>query len=141
MDWSEVHRELSRTPAEYKDPKFYALKHVVDILGSADPQGKVKEVRQPAACLAAPVTALQALLLLAPCHDHRDRLQPGRALGSSPACHNITYAQSCFPNFPPSVPLSPQLNTSIARCLFLPLSNRAAQGAARRGVFPAGYFA
>jgi hypothetical protein len=44
VDWHLVDSELARVPDDFKDPKFYALKHVVEILSSSDPQGLVGEV-------------------------------------------------------------------------------------------------
>jgi len=35
-------------PQEFKDPKFYALKHVVEILTAEDPRELVGQVRQRA---------------------------------------------------------------------------------------------
>lgn len=45
VDWRAVDRELANVPEEYKDPKFYALKHVVEILTSNNPQSMVSQVR------------------------------------------------------------------------------------------------
>jgi hypothetical protein len=44
VDWRVVDQELSRVPAEFKDPKFYALKHVVEILTAEDPRSLVAQV-------------------------------------------------------------------------------------------------
>lgn len=44
VDWRLVDQELSRVPGEFKDPKFYALKHVVDILTAEDPRALVSQV-------------------------------------------------------------------------------------------------
>jgi hypothetical protein len=44
VDWRLVDQELDRVPQEFKDPKFYALKHVVEILTAEDPRGLVSQV-------------------------------------------------------------------------------------------------
>jgi hypothetical protein len=44
VNWNIVENELSRVPQEFKDPKFYALKHVVEILTASNPQAMVTEV-------------------------------------------------------------------------------------------------
>lgn len=44
VNWKIVDAELDRIPQEFMDPKFYALKHVVDILTSSNPQGMVAQV-------------------------------------------------------------------------------------------------
>ena len=44
VDWYLVDQELSRVPQEFKDPKFYALKHVVEILTAEDPRTHVGQV-------------------------------------------------------------------------------------------------
>jgi hypothetical protein len=44
VDWRLVDQELSRVPQEFKDPKFYALKHVVEILTAEDPRSLVAQV-------------------------------------------------------------------------------------------------
>jgi hypothetical protein len=44
VNWAVVDEELARLPEDFKDPKFYALKHVVDILSSNDPKELVDEV-------------------------------------------------------------------------------------------------
>lgn len=44
VDWRLVDQELSRVPQEFKDPKFYALKHVVEILSAEDQRGLVSQV-------------------------------------------------------------------------------------------------
>lgn len=46
VDWRLVDQELSRVPQEFKDPKFYALKHVVEILTAEDPRSLVAQVRK-----------------------------------------------------------------------------------------------
>eukprot|EP00882_Tetradesmus_deserticola_P023134 GHRQ01025172.1.p1 GENE.GHRQ01025172.1~~GHRQ01025172.1.p1 ORF type:complete len:293 (+),score=72.03 GHRQ01025172.1:247-1125(+) len=45
VNWRIVDSELDRVPQEFKDPKFYALKHVVEILTSSNPQGMVAQLR------------------------------------------------------------------------------------------------
>lgn len=45
VNWRIVDAELSRVPQDFKDPKFYALKHVVEILTSPNPQAMVAQVR------------------------------------------------------------------------------------------------
>eukprot|EP00775_Hariotina_reticulata_P001681 gene1681-2025_t len=45
VNWNIVENELARVPQEFKDPKFYALKHVVDILTANNPQAMVTELR------------------------------------------------------------------------------------------------
>jgi hypothetical protein len=44
VNWKIVDAELERVPQDFKDPKFYALKHVVEILTSSNPQGMVAQV-------------------------------------------------------------------------------------------------
>lgn len=44
VNWKIVDAELDRVPQDFKDPKFYALKHVVEILTSSNPQGMVGQV-------------------------------------------------------------------------------------------------
>lgn len=44
VSWSIVDQELARVDADFKNPKFYALKHVVEILSANDPQGLVTQV-------------------------------------------------------------------------------------------------
>ncbi len=44
VNWAIVDQELDHIDPDFKAPKFYALKHVVDILSSSDPQGLVTEV-------------------------------------------------------------------------------------------------
>lgn len=46
VQWEIVTAELSRVPSEFQDPKFYALKHVVEILSANDPQALVQQVRR-----------------------------------------------------------------------------------------------
>ena len=38
VNWEEVKSELAAVPAAYTEPKFYPLKHVVEIFSSQDPQ-------------------------------------------------------------------------------------------------------
>ncbi|WIA23609.1 hypothetical protein OEZ85_000318 [Tetradesmus obliquus] len=45
VNWKIVDAELDRVPQDFKDPKFYALKHVVEILTSSNPQGMVGQLR------------------------------------------------------------------------------------------------
>uniref|UniRef100_A0A383V4Z3 Exocyst complex component Sec8 n=1 Tax=Tetradesmus obliquus TaxID=3088 RepID=A0A383V4Z3_TETOB len=45
VNWKIVAAELDRVPQDFKDPKFYALKHVVEILTSSNPQGMVGQLR------------------------------------------------------------------------------------------------
>lgn len=47
VDWAAVERELAGVQAEFKDPKFYSLKYVVDVLTSPRPQALVAQVRPP----------------------------------------------------------------------------------------------
>jgi len=61
LRWDHVDRELDRVPADFKDPKFYALKHVVEILSAQDPQGLVGQVRHHLPC----PTSSQAVLGIA----------------------------------------------------------------------------
>ena len=42
--WPEVDAQLESIGKEFTDPKFYALKHVVEILSSNQPQALVEEV-------------------------------------------------------------------------------------------------
>lgn len=42
--WEAVEAQLASLPQDYTDPKFYALKHVVEILSSNQPQALVEEV-------------------------------------------------------------------------------------------------
>lgn len=44
MDWNYVVEELRDVPDEFKEQRFYPLKHVVDIFSSGDPQGRTAEV-------------------------------------------------------------------------------------------------
>ena len=44
VNWNIVDDELQRIAPDFKDPKFYALKHVVEILSSNTPQVMVAEV-------------------------------------------------------------------------------------------------
>lgn len=44
VDWRLVDKELARVPQEFKDPKCYALKHVVEILTADDPRTLVAQV-------------------------------------------------------------------------------------------------
>jgi len=57
VDWDEVARALADAPAELRDPKFYPLKAVVEILASADPAPAVAELRATEARLSALVDA------------------------------------------------------------------------------------
>jgi hypothetical protein len=43
--WKQVDEELEAIGHDFTDPKFYALKHVVEILSSNQPQAVVEEVR------------------------------------------------------------------------------------------------
>eukprot|EP00878_Enallax_costatus_P035229 GHUV01039237.1.p1 GENE.GHUV01039237.1~~GHUV01039237.1.p1 ORF type:complete len:191 (+),score=32.53 GHUV01039237.1:1293-1865(+) len=45
VDWRAVDAQLASVPEEYKDPKFYALKHVVEILTSDSPKAMVAQLR------------------------------------------------------------------------------------------------
>lgn len=58
VDWRLVDQELSQVPQEFKDPKFYALKHVVEILTAEDPRELVGQVRQRATFVYAHVLLL-----------------------------------------------------------------------------------
>jgi hypothetical protein len=44
VDWAEVDAALKSVPADYREPRFHPLKHVVDIFSSSDPQGQTQEV-------------------------------------------------------------------------------------------------
>ncbi len=44
VDWQYVEEELREVPAEYKEQRFYPLKHVVEIFSSGDPQLQTAEV-------------------------------------------------------------------------------------------------
>lgn len=46
VDWRTVDAQLASVSEEYKDPKFYALKHVVEILTSNNPQAMVAQVQR-----------------------------------------------------------------------------------------------
>lgn len=48
VNWKIVDDELAHVASEFKDPKFYALKHVVDILTSNNPQSMVAQVQHAA---------------------------------------------------------------------------------------------
>ncbi|KAI8462821.1 MAG: hypothetical protein J3K34DRAFT_527482 [Monoraphidium minutum] len=58
--WTAVDAELAAVGADKTDPKFYALKHVVEILSSSTPQAMVEELREQEARLMALVDALAA---------------------------------------------------------------------------------
>jgi hypothetical protein len=59
VNWNIVDDELQRIAPDFKDPKFYALKHVVEILSSNTPQVMVAEVRLSAAVALHHVSPLQ----------------------------------------------------------------------------------
>jgi hypothetical protein len=42
--WRQVDEQLDSIGQDFTDPKFYALKHVVEILSSNQPQAMVEEV-------------------------------------------------------------------------------------------------
>jgi hypothetical protein len=42
--WKDVGDQLAAIGQDFTDPKFYALKHVVEILSSNQPQAMVEEV-------------------------------------------------------------------------------------------------
>jgi hypothetical protein len=44
VNWAAVDRELASVPQDFKDPKFYALKHVVEILTAEDARSLVAQV-------------------------------------------------------------------------------------------------
>lgn len=45
VDWAAVDKELRRVPADYKNPKFDSLKHVLTVLSAVDSEGALGEVR------------------------------------------------------------------------------------------------
>lgn len=54
VDWEAVDEEIKSVPSEYREPRFYPLKHVVEVFSSADPQGLTQEVRAVGACACTP---------------------------------------------------------------------------------------
>ena len=44
-----VDEELDRIPAEFKDPRFDSLRHVLNILSAVDAEAALEEVRHSAA--------------------------------------------------------------------------------------------
>lgn len=44
MDWALLDEEVKSVPADYREVRFYPLKHVVDLFGAADPQALTAEV-------------------------------------------------------------------------------------------------
>ena len=44
VDWDVVDEELDRVPAEFKDPRFDSLRHVLDILSAVDAEAALEEV-------------------------------------------------------------------------------------------------
>ncbi|GFH16572.1 Sec8_exocyst domain-containing protein, partial [Haematococcus lacustris] len=45
VDWEYINEELRDIPADFREQRFHALKHVVDIFSSGDPQGKTAQIR------------------------------------------------------------------------------------------------
>lgn len=64
VDWQLVEEELRDVPEEYKEPKFYPLKHVVEIFSSGDPQLQTVEVSPLSAAVwrGTPVACRRSLL-------------------------------------------------------------------------------
>ncbi|KIY97399.1 component of the exocyst complex [Monoraphidium neglectum] len=56
--WKDVGDQLAAIGQDFTDPKFYALKHVVEILSSNQPQAMVEELRAHEARLMSLVDAL-----------------------------------------------------------------------------------
>jgi hypothetical protein len=46
VDWDYIQEELNDVPPEYREQRFHALKHVVEIFSSGDPQGHTAEVSE-----------------------------------------------------------------------------------------------
>ena len=44
VDWDKVDEELDRVPAEFKDPRFDSLRHVLYILSAVDAEAGKEEV-------------------------------------------------------------------------------------------------
>jgi hypothetical protein len=44
VDWQEIDEGIIDVPEEFREPRFYPLKHVVEIFSSDDPQGLTAEV-------------------------------------------------------------------------------------------------
>ena len=44
VDWEAVDEEIRSVPAEYREFRFYPLKHVVELFSANDPQGLTQEV-------------------------------------------------------------------------------------------------
>ena len=52
VNWDVINDELESVVKDFRDPKFYSLRTVVEILSAQDPQGLVDEVRAGAAAIA-----------------------------------------------------------------------------------------
>jgi len=115
--WSQVDEELEAIGQDFTDPKFYALKHVVEILSSNQPQAMVEEVSSAAGS------------------ERRDGgglvcMQQTRTAAFTAA---VAPAIAHLPTLPSLPPLpDPQPQTPIPQ----PLSNQTALAAARPGGAP-----
>ncbi|KAG2428861.1 hypothetical protein HYH02_014272 [Chlamydomonas schloesseri] len=58
VDWEAVDEEIKAVPSEYREPRFYPLKHVVEVFSSADPQGLTQELRDTSERLGAQLDAV-----------------------------------------------------------------------------------
>eukprot|EP00198_Chlamydomonas_reinhardtii_P011037 XP_001700374.1 component of the exocyst complex [Chlamydomonas reinhardtii] len=58
VDWEAVDEEIKSVPSEYREPRFYPLKHVVEVFSSADPQGLTQELRDTSERLGAQLDAV-----------------------------------------------------------------------------------
>lgn len=87
VDWAEIDAEIADVPEEFREPRFYPLKHVVEIFSSDDPQGLTAEVgalgRGPIAPLA-PVSCV--LLSMAVAWGARRKSCEQRQLGAPAVC-------------------------------------------------------
>eukprot|EP00798_Chlamydomonas_sp_ICE-L_P015993 gene15993-22127_t len=46
IDWKKIDAELQVVPEEYREPRFYPLRHVVEVFSSGDPQALTVKLRQ-----------------------------------------------------------------------------------------------
>lgn len=44
VDWDTIQEEIQEIPPEYREARFYPLKHVVEIFSSPDPQALTADV-------------------------------------------------------------------------------------------------
>lgn len=44
VDWDNLDEELDRIPAEFKDPRFDSLRHVLNVLSAVDAEAAVEQV-------------------------------------------------------------------------------------------------